>query len=405
VRLLKIYKDSFTGLSKEVWILSLAMLINRTGAMVLPFMSLYLSKELQFSLPETGFVMAFYGVGSILGSFVGGWLTDKYGYSSVQLFSLSGAAVLLIPLLFVTDYYGIIACIFGFSFLSDMFRPANAVAIVTLSKPENRTRSLSLNRLAMNLGFSLGPTLGGLIAAYADFKWIFLFDSITCLIAAAIVWAYLPNNSIIKNRSGLIDTPLTEEQTPTKHVNAYQDAKYITFLLLVALFGLAFFQLFSTFPVYLNELHYDEKTIGLILGLNGLLVFILEMPIIAALEKYKRPMVLVAIGGLFMSLSYFLVVWGHFGIGMIVLFVFVITLSEIFAMPFMLNYALNKPAPEKRGQYMAFYSIAFGLSHIFGPSLGMNVAEVYNFKTLFIVLGILSIFISWGYFSLRKRIL
>jgi predicted MFS family arabinose efflux permease len=398
--ILKIYKDSFTGLSKDVWILSLAMLINRTGAMVLPFMSLYLSKELNFSLPETGFAMAFYGIGSILGSFTGGWLTDKFGYYYVQLTSLIGAAILLIPLLFVTHYYGIIVCIFAFSFLSDMFRPANAVAIVSLSKPENRTRSLSLNRLAMNLGFSLGPTLGGLIAAYYDFKWIFLFDSITCLIAAFIVWKYLPFISF-KNKpiENFVDQPIKEKQ-----IHAFQDMKYLTFLVLVTFFGLAFFQLFSTFPVYLNELNYDEKSIGLILGFNGLLVFILEMPIIAALEKYKRPMILVAIGCLLMALSFTIILLGSYGLSIVLFFVFIITLSEIFAMPFMLNYALNRPAPEKRGQYMAFYSIAFGFSHIIGPTLGMNIAEKYDFYTLFGILVILSILIAWGYFMLRRRV-
>lgn len=128
------------------------------------------------------------------------------------------------------------------------------------------------------------------------------------------------------------------------------------------------------------------------------------MPIIAALTDYKRPMVLVAIGSLFMALSYVMILWGHMGIWMVVSFVFVITLSEIFAMPFMLNYALNKPAPEKRGQYMAFYSIAFGLSHIVGPSLGMNIAETFDFNTLFVLLSILSVFIAWGYFSLRRRV-
>jgi predicted MFS family arabinose efflux permease len=173
---------------------------------------------------------------------------------------------------------------------------------------------------------------------------------------------------------------------------------------LVTFFGLAFFQLFSTFPVYLNELNYDEKSIGLILGFNGLLVFILEMPIIAALEKYKRPMILVAIGCLFMALSFTIILLGSYGLSIVLFFVFIITLSEIFAMPFMLNYALNRPAPEKRGQYMAFYSIAFGFSHIIGPTLGMNIAEKYDFYTLFGILAILSILISWGYFMLRRRV-
>jgi predicted MFS family arabinose efflux permease len=400
MNVLGIYRNAFVGLSPSVWILSVAMLVNRTGAMVLPFMSLYMTIELGFSLPEAGFAMAFYGVGSMLGSFLGGWLTDKYGYHYVQLIALIGGAFVLIPLLFITGYVEVIACVFGFSLLADMFRPANAVAIVNLSKPENRTRSLSLNRLAMNLGFSLGPTLGGLIAAFMGFKWIFLFDSLTCLVAAFIIWRYLPRPPIVQpNSSNNLDQPIQE-----KSVQAWQDPKYITFLLLVTVFGLIFFQLFSTVPVFLDQdMHYSEAHIGLILGLNGLLVFILEMPIVAVLEKYKRPMLLVAIGCLIMAFSFVLMLFANWGLVCILFFILLITLAEIFAMPFMLNYALNKPSPNRRGQYMAFYSIAFGFSHVVGPSFGMNIANHYDFYMLFGVLSILSVLAAFGYFALRRR--
>ena len=104
-----------------------------------------------------------------------------------------------------------------------------------------------------------------------------------------------------------------------------------------------------------------------------------------------------------MALSFTIILLGSYGLSIVLFFVFIITLSEIFAMPFMLNYALNRPAPEKRGQYMAFYSIAFGFSHIIGPSLGMNIAEKFDFYTLFGILAILSILIAWGYFMLRRR--
>jgi predicted MFS family arabinose efflux permease len=398
--LLGIYRNAFVGLSPAVWILSAAMLVNRTGAMVLPFMSLYMTLELGFSLPEAGFAMAFYGIGSMLGSFIGGWLTDKYSYHYVQLIALLGGAVVLIPLLFIDGYYEVIACIFGFSLLADMFRPANAVAIVNLSKPENRTRSLSLNRLAMNLGFSLGPTLGGIIAAFLGFKWIFLFDSLTCIGAAFVIWRYLPKPAAVQSTPSLGE----DQSMPEKSTQAWQDPKFVTFLLLVTIFGLLFFQLFSTVPIFLErDMHYREANIGLILGLNGLLVFLLEMPIVAVLEKYQRPMLLVAGGCLLMAMSFVVMFFSSWGLGIVLLFIFLITLAEIFAMPFMLNYALNKPSPGRRGQYMAFYSIAFGLSHVAGPSFGMNIANSFDFHTLFGVLAVLSLLAGLGYFALRKR--
>ena len=104
-RIISIYVDSFAGLNRSVWLLSFIMFINRAGAMVLPFMSLYLTKSLNFSLTEAGYVMAAYGVGSILGAYLGGQLTDRFGFYHVQLYSLIGGSILLFALIFLDGFW------------------------------------------------------------------------------------------------------------------------------------------------------------------------------------------------------------------------------------------------------------------------------------------------------------
>ena len=125
-KIIDIYSDSFSGLSKSVWLLSLIMLINRSGAMVLPFMTLYLTKDLGFTLTAAGWVMGAYGLGSITGAYVGGYLTDKYGYYHIQLYSLLLSVCFLVALVFITDYYAILCTVFGFSLVADTLRPANS---------------------------------------------------------------------------------------------------------------------------------------------------------------------------------------------------------------------------------------------------------------------------------------
>jgi predicted MFS family arabinose efflux permease len=113
-RIMGIYQEAFSGLSKEIWLLSLVMIINRSGAMVLPFMTLYLTTSLHYSLTEAGTVMGAYGVGSILGAYIGGQLADRYGHYHIQLYSLLLGAMFLVLLLFLESLVTLICCGFFF---------------------------------------------------------------------------------------------------------------------------------------------------------------------------------------------------------------------------------------------------------------------------------------------------
>ena len=86
-RLLSLYKGSFANIQRNVWILSIAMFINRSGSMVLLFTSLYLTKELHFTIANAGLILSFYGIGSVLGSYVGGWLTDRRNFFDIMQYS------------------------------------------------------------------------------------------------------------------------------------------------------------------------------------------------------------------------------------------------------------------------------------------------------------------------------
>ena len=85
---IQLYRSSFEGLSGPIWLLSLVNLINRSGTMVVPFMSMYLTQSKGLALTSAGTVLLIYGIGSIIGAWLGGRLTDRFGYHKVQFFSL-----------------------------------------------------------------------------------------------------------------------------------------------------------------------------------------------------------------------------------------------------------------------------------------------------------------------------
>jgi predicted MFS family arabinose efflux permease len=304
--------------------------------------------------------------------------------------------LILLLLLIATTPFAISLIIFFYALAADIFRPANSKAIAAYSTPENRTRSVSLVRLAINLGFSIGPAAGGFIALYLGYKWLFVIDACSGFLAAIMLWMYLPR---VTDESKKIDSAVLGDSSSS----AYRDLPYLVFIVLVAFFGICFFQLFASMPQYFSqECHYNEDRIGLLMALNGLLVVIIEMPLVAALEKNKKIFSFIIAGVLCLPVSFAIL---HFGKGMMiwaVVYTLFITMSEILAMPFMMNYSLSRPAKERQGQYSALYSISYGLANIFAPLLGLGIADKYGFDKMFYFFIGLSLLTAVGFWILKR---
>ena len=151
-RTINLYRESFEGLRAEVWYLSLVLLINRAGAMVIPFLTVYLTSKRGFTFEDAGLIMSSFGIGSVLGSYVGGWITDKFGFYRVQQWTLVGSGFLFWVLGQQTTFWGMSIGIFVLSTVMDAFRPANQAALAFYSNPKNRARAYGLLRLAVTPG-------------------------------------------------------------------------------------------------------------------------------------------------------------------------------------------------------------------------------------------------------------
>ena len=190
-RTIRLYQSSYAGLSKDVWILTFILFVNRTGAMVIPFLTVLMTTSKGFTLLEAGYMMSAFGVGSIVGTTVGGKLTDTFNPFPVMFWSLIFTGLVFFSLLFIESLWGFCLVLFLLSSVSDAYRPANNAALSFYSKPENYTRSFGLLRLAANLGFAFGPGLGGFIIAFWGYDSLFIVDGVTCLFAAVAMLYFL----------------------------------------------------------------------------------------------------------------------------------------------------------------------------------------------------------------------
>jgi predicted MFS family arabinose efflux permease len=392
------YLNNFKGFSKEIWVLASITYINRAGAMVMPFLAKYLHENFSFSFEEVGWMMACIGFGSLAGSWIGGKLTDKIGFYTIMLISLFLVGFGFISLMFLYDFVEICVGLFVITAIADMYKPAMYVAVGNFSTPQNRTRSLTLIRLAVNLGLVSGPVFGGLIVTSGNYEYLFWVDGLTCIVAITIFMLLIDETKI---KSGAAQKIISVKT----NLNIFKDANYIVFLFASFITAFLFFQLFTTIPIYnTNKFHLNEIEIGLILSLNGLLIFLLEMPFITYLENKKSESTkIIFIGSFFMAAGFFCLLIADW-LPMLILSIVLITIGEILIFSFSNTFALTRAKIGFEGRYMALYAMSFSVAQILSPKIGFAVIGKYNFTTNWLLMFAIGILGIGFYFALNKKI-
>ncbi len=400
IRLFALYKSSFSGLSKEVWYLAFITFINRAGTMVIPFLSLYLTKDLHYSLDDVGWIMVGFGLGASCGAWLGGKLTDAIGFRSVMIGSLLLSGIIFIGLQYLQGFWWLFFGFFTLTLVADMFRPAIFVALSAYSKPENQTRSLTLVRLAINLGFSMGPALGGIIIARLNYSGLFWIDGITCIAASFLLVTLLDSKKAKTSH-------LEEKMNTETKLSAYRDSLYLLFLGAIFLVSFVFMQFFSTMPLFYKDVAgLSEEGIGYLLGMNGLLIFLFEMPLIHYFESNRfNKMVIIIISAFMIGLSMLIVSFSSW-IGVLLIGMILMSVGEMLNFPFTNSFAVERSKRGNKGEYMGLYTLAFSLSHIFSHKLGMTMVKTLGYSMTWFILFIiilLACFLFYNISILIKR--
>ena len=368
----RFYIRSFSGFSREVWLLTLITFVNRAGTMVVPFLSLYLTKDMGLTLAEVGWIMSCFGAGSVVGSWLGGKLSDKLGFYDIMVGALVTSGMAFIGLGQLRGFWPFGIGVFVLMVLSDAFRPAMFVALRSYARPENRTRAVTLIRLAINLGFSLGPAIGGFIIMRWSYAGLFWIDAITCLAAASILLMGLRRKQAMKDDGA---TRSTAKGSP------YRDKPYLFSLLITTLIGIAFLQYFSSVPLFYNEVHgLSEKHIGILLGANGLLIFLLEMPLVKYCEVRGFGLHGILRSSVLLIASSFavLVLFPH--VAFLWVGIVLMTFGEMLNFPFFNRFAYDRSDRGKPGAYMALLTISWSVSHIVGHTTGLQLIAAVGYN-------------------------
>ncbi|MTB53611.1 MFS transporter [Lewinella sp. W8] len=391
-RLIQLYFKSYNGLPFKVWMIALVLLVNRSGAMVVAFLSVYLINAQGFNPIKAGYVMMFFGAGGIVGNYVGGILNDRFGSWHLMFFSMIGSGILYILLGQTTDFWLLCLLAFMISVVADAFRPASRAAITYYAPREKLTQAFGLQRMAVNLGFSVGPALGGFLIGNYGYELLFWGDGLTCLLAAAVFYLVLPPDETTRplvarpgrtpaNTAELLDAaPAATPTTP-----ALKQSWMILFGIANMAIILCFFQFFSTVPVYLKEVGYSEQQVGYLITLSGLIIVLVEMPLLYLTEPRFRPVTVMLLGTALIILAYLILPTTAVAWLPLAFMIAILTLGEILYMPFTSSYVSHHAPRARLGEYQGVLSASYSAAFVLGPFIGFGVAEHYGYEAAFYV--------------------
>jgi predicted MFS family arabinose efflux permease len=373
----KAWRD-LRDLPRGVWVLFATTLVNRAGTMVLPFLILYMTRELHFTAGRAGFVMGLYGAGALVSSALSGRLSDVLGPMKRIRDSVYVTAAIFFAFPLAKTFPAVVIMTLALSIASEAVRPASMAVVADLVKPAQRKPAFALIRLAINLGMSVGPAIGGYLATFS-FRSIFLVNGSTSVLAGTLLLLALRRSPI--HRDAADDEPDGAVPLPSKR--AWTDRRLLYFIAAVFPVGVVFFQHISAMALYLvRDLRLSAFDYGLFFSINTLLIVALEVPLNSATAHWPHRRTL-AIGALLTGIGFgaLAFAWSFWSVAATVV---IWTFGEMFFFPSLGAYLTDIAPRNRRGEYMGLAGMAMNLSMAIGLWAGTAVLARFGARTLWL---------------------
>ncbi len=359
------------NLPKEMWLLALSVFINRSGMMVLPFLVLYLTRTLGCGAKEAGLVLTFYGLAALVTAPFAGKLSDRVRPLRVMKYSLLLCGVILLLLPLATQYVIIVIAIVVWSTISEAFRPSALAFIADITPVEQRKAAFALNRLAINLGMSIGPALGGFLFIFS-YHLLFWVDGITAILASILL--FLPSWKPFVNAHHVTTS---SSGNSAGAVSGYKNWRFMYFLLANLPVLIIFFQHEATVPLFfVRDLHLPESSFGLMFTINTVLIILLEVPLnLATAHRPHREML--TVGALLVGAGFGAMVFASDFLS-VALTVVIWTFGEMIFLPSSATYVSEMAPRERRGEYMGMFQMTFSLGFALSALFGTAVLDYFG---------------------------
>jgi predicted MFS family arabinose efflux permease len=354
--------------------------------MVKLFMALYLRQELGLAIETVGWLLSAYGAGLLVGSMLGGWLSDhvRTARLTAALFFVSVWVLILLGL--VTQVPWLAGLLLLSGVIDGAIRTLHQRLIMEYCEVAQRSRAQALSRVARNLGMAAAGVAGGVLAQ-ADFRWVFFVSAAMTMLA--LLWFVRTT----WRRPVLV----VEDESIDGSSLPYRDKPFLWLLAATAVLGIAFDTVYSTLGNYLRDYyHLSTEAIGWQFGLNALLVIALQIPLSHSVERWgSRWQMLV--GSVLLACGLGMLPFGS-GLAFVCLSTLIWTLGEALFMPPLNVLAMQFAQSGKSGQYFGLFFMSWSASALLSPVLSGQLYGEFGGHSVWLMsalLVLLSIPLTW----------
>ena len=352
--------SSLRALPRAAWFLFAGTFLNRFGAFVIPFLVIYM-RQRGFANREAAMALAAYGIGHLAASALGGYLADRIGRRKTIALSMFSSAASMLLLSQANSLGAIVALTALTGLTAELYRPASSALLTDLVAADQRVTAFAAYRWALNAGWAFGPATAGFLAKHS-FQWLFVGDAISSALFGIVAWVALPHGLRASGESAKWIEALRTMR---------QDKRLHKMLLAQFAIALVFLQMSSTFGLHVTSCGFSPATYGALISLNGVLIVLVELPLITFTRRWP-PLPTIAAGYLLVGLGFALAGWAN-TIPALTLVVIAVTLGEMVAMPIASAYVADSIPPAMRGRYMGAYGLMWALGLTFGPGIGVQL--------------------------------
>ena len=392
--------NTFNEFPSRFWTVVGVMFIDRVGGtMLFPFFSLYITEKFSVGMAQAGVILGFFSLFGMMGSMIGGALTDKLGRRNLIIFGLVFSALSTLALGLVNEFWMLYPLAVLTGLLSDMAHPAHQAMIADILPEKQRAEGFGILRVVANISWIIGPTIGGLIAN-RSYLYLFIIDAVISCIVAGLFYLFI---SETKPKA----TAETESQSVLQTFAGYgvvlKDLAYMAFILACMLMLMAYQQMYSTLSVFLRDNHgVTPQSYGFLMSSSAITVIIFQFWVTRRI-KHRPPFLMMAFGSIF-----YMVGFGLFGFvaayWLFVLNIVIVTIGEMIIMPTSQALAANFAPEDMRGRYMAVFGTTWGVPAIFGPGLAGLVLDNMNPNLVWYIAGLLCAIAAFAYYFLHLRL-
>lgn len=383
------------------WLVVFTLFIDSIGsALLFPFFALYITERFGVGMTQAGVLIGMSSLFGIVGSMIGGALTDRFGRRQLILFGLVFSALSSLSFGLASDINLLYPLVVFVGILSRLANPAQDAMLADILPEAKRQEGFGITRVAFNLAWIFGAALGGMIAT-RSYLALFVTDAVISSLVAAILFFKLPETQPKSHKEEKHAEPFLK--TVSDYRIVLRDNAYIAFTLVGVLSLFVYQQEYSSFPVYLRDVHQiNPQAYGRMLAIAGLEVVLFQFWVSRVIRKYP-PFQIMTLGTFFFAIGFFMIGVVQ-GIFLFLLAVIVITVGEMITFPTNRVIAVNFAPPEMRGRYMAIYDLGWTIPATVSPAAAGLILDHYDPTLLWYIGGAMCVLSALGFYALHLKV-